>query len=79
MSKPLPDVFAVHCVRDRWLAVAPAPGDRSQGRTFDRRELRVIDCDALATYRLASPKTSGIVMWAKRFAECLRRCSSKLR
>jgi hypothetical protein len=43
--KPLPSVFAVCCVRDRWLAVAPSewPG----GRTFERKELRAVDSGAL--------------------------------
>jgi hypothetical protein len=43
--KPLPSVFAVCCVRDRWLAVAPSewPG----GRTFERKQLRAVDSGAL--------------------------------
>ena len=56
MMKPLPSVFAVCCVRDRWLAVAPS--ERRGGRTFERKELRAVDSgalgvDALIVLRLA--------------------------
>jgi hypothetical protein len=41
--KPLPDVFAVqHVGDDRWLAVAPS--QRTLARTYERTELRAVDC-----------------------------------
>ena len=43
----LPDVFAVTCPNDCWLAVSPAAGAVMTGRIFDRRRLRAADCGAL--------------------------------
>jgi hypothetical protein len=44
MSETLPSVFAVQFIGDRWLSVAPSDGARG---TFERRELRMVDGDAL--------------------------------
>ena len=35
--KPLPNVYAVYRIGNRWLAIAPSP--QTLGRTFERREL----------------------------------------
>jgi hypothetical protein len=36
MTKPLPDVFTVACVNERWLVVAPSERSLAAGRAFDR-------------------------------------------
>ena len=47
MTKPLPPVFAVYGVEDRWFLIAPSR--RPHDRTSDRRELRAVDLRALAS------------------------------
>jgi hypothetical protein len=47
MMKPLPAVFAMCCVRDRWLAVSPS--GRPHDRRFDRQELRAGDLGGLGS------------------------------
>jgi hypothetical protein len=39
--KPLPDVYAVQCLGDRWLAVSASEWDLAAGRTLERREIDV--------------------------------------
>jgi hypothetical protein len=36
MTKPLPDVFTVAYVNERWLVVAPSERSLAAGRAFDR-------------------------------------------
>jgi hypothetical protein len=45
--KPLPALFAVQRVGDRWLLVSASEWSLAVGRTFDRRELRAIDSGKL--------------------------------
>jgi hypothetical protein len=43
MKHPLPDVYAVQRLGDRWLMLAPS--EQTLARTFDRRELRAVDVE----------------------------------
>jgi hypothetical protein len=47
MMKPLPDVFAACWLGNRWLVQAPSGSSLAAGRTFDRVEVRAVDCEAL--------------------------------
>ena len=57
MTKPLPPVFAVCGVGDRWFL--RAPNQRPHDRTFDRRELRAGGSGAIgSTTPVVAPVTS---------------------
>jgi hypothetical protein len=47
----LPAVYAVHFVRDRWLAIAPDQ-HAMHGQTFVRQELRAVDLSGTAPARV---------------------------
>jgi hypothetical protein len=49
----LPPTFAVHCVKGRWLVVAPAEHE-FRARTYERMEVRAVDSGKLDISRPAA-------------------------